>query len=72
MGDRSLLERAKGGEADAIAVLMNRSLQRRGITVQVQRQADDLCLLLEAIQVPEQSAAITFVQQELTRLNVDC
>ncbi|MCG8363287.1 MAG: hypothetical protein MJA27_08155 [Pseudanabaenales cyanobacterium] len=70
MGDRSLLERAKRGEADAIAVLMNRSLQRQGITVQVQHQEGGLYLLLEAIQVPDRTAALIFVQQALTRLNL--
>jgi len=57
------------GNAEAIAALMNRSLQPKGITV-VRAAFKDGCLqiLLESAQVPNQQALVAFVNQGLTRL----
>jgi hypothetical protein len=65
----NLLELAKQGNVEAIAALMNRSLQPKGITV-VKAAFKDSCLhiLLESAQVPDQQALVAFVDQGLTRL----
>ena len=65
----SPLELAQQGNVEAIAALMNRSLQPKGITV-VRSALKDSCLqiLLESAQVPNQQALVAFVEQGLTRL----
>ncbi len=66
----SLLEQAKGGDAAAIAALMNQALQSKGVTVQGDRQGDCLQLWLTAQTLPPQAATVDYVRRGIARLQV--
>jgi hypothetical protein len=66
----NLLELAKQGNPRAIAVLMNRPLQPRGITADVMVQGNLLEVTLEAEQTPNQNALAQFVHKGLSNLNI--
>lgn len=69
MTQPNLLELAKQGDARAIAALINRSVQPKGITV-VKAAFKDSCLqiMLESATVPNQQALVAFVRKEITGL----
>jgi len=69
IAERNLLDLAKQGDADAIASLLNRSLNPKGIAVQAKLDPDCLHLLLESSQVPSQEW-VPFLQQGITNLAV--
>ena len=69
MNETNLSELARQGEPKAIAVLMNRSLQPKGITAKVTSKAGCLQVLLEAEQLPEQKVWVAFVRSGLTSLD---
>ncbi|MCT7967037.1 hypothetical protein NG799_11885 [Laspinema sp. D1] len=52
MNQPNLLELAKQGDAKAIATLMNRKLQPKGITAKASMKNDCLQIMLESAQVP--------------------
>ncbi|WP_191758172.1 type IV pilin-like G/H family protein [Komarekiella delphini-convector] len=62
------MELAKQGDAGAIASLMNRQLQPKGITAKVAFQDACLQVMLESAQVPNQQALVTFVRKGITGL----
>jgi hypothetical protein len=64
----SLLELAKQGNAKAIAALMNRQLQPKGITAKVAVKDGYLQIMLESVQVPNQQALVAFVHKGITGL----
>ncbi len=66
----NLLELAKQGNPNAIAVMLNRSLQAKNITAKVNRQEDSLQILLESAQIPQQKAMVSFIQKGLTKLGI--
>jgi hypothetical protein len=66
-----VLELAKQGDPNAIATLMNQSLQPRGMTALVDRQGDVLEVVLEAERVPNRDALTAFVQKGIDSLGVD-
>ncbi len=66
----SLLEQAKGGDAAAIAALMNQALQSKGVTVQGDRQGECLQLWLTAQTLPPQAATVDYVRRGIARLQV--
>jgi hypothetical protein len=68
MTQPNLLELARQGDPHAIATLMNRSLQPRGMTATVERQGDRLLVALEAEQVPNRQVLTTFVQNGIQNL----
>ena len=63
-----LLERAKRGDAGAIATLITLTLQPKGITAQVRLKGTTLQTILEAKQVPERLSTIQAIQTTLTEL----
>jgi len=67
----NLLELAKQGNVLAIASLINRSLQPKGITAKV--HLTDFCLqvMLESPQIPNQVALVEFIQKGVTGLGAD-
>ncbi|MBD1911614.1 MULTISPECIES: retropepsin-like aspartic protease [unclassified Leptolyngbya] len=65
---KALLQRAQQGDAQAIASLMNQSLQKREVTAKVTRMGDRLKILLESEQVPEAEALTQYLQTSLTKL----
>lgn len=66
----NLLELAKQGDVQAIASLMNRSLQPKGITAKVALKEACLQVMLESAQVPNQQALIEFVRKGIKGLGV--
>ena len=68
MTQPNLLELAKQGDASAIASLMNRQLQPKGITVKVALKDACLQIMLESAQVPNQQALVAFVRKGIVGL----
>lgn len=66
----NLLELAKRGDVQAIASLMNLSLQPKGITAKVALKDRCLQVMLEAAQVPNQQTLVEFVRKGITGLGV--
>ncbi|HHP7244264.1 MAG TPA: hypothetical protein ACFE0H_06225 [Elainellaceae cyanobacterium] len=66
-----VLDLARQGNGRAIATLMNRHLQPRGITVKARLKTHDLHIMLEGDDVPPADASVNFVRQGLTNLNAE-
>ncbi|HIK28159.1 MAG: hypothetical protein N3E45_01985 [Oscillatoriaceae bacterium SKW80] len=62
------LELAKQGDPTAIAALLNRSLQSKGITAKANQEDGYLHLTLESAQVPNQQALVSFIHQGMMKL----
>jgi hypothetical protein len=67
----NLLELAKQGNAQAIATLMNRQLQPKGITVKVSLSGDCLMVVAESIEPPEQLFLVNFIRKGMTNLKIE-
>ncbi|MGJ3248802.1 MAG: hypothetical protein ACFE0I_22355 [Elainellaceae cyanobacterium] len=67
----SVLDLARQGNARAIATLMNRHLQPKGITVKARLKNHDLHIMLDGDDVPPIDASVNFVRQGLTNLNAE-
>ena len=67
----SLLTLAKQGDANAIAALMNRSLQAKGIAAKASLRDGCLQVMLESAQVPEQQAVVEFIRKGVTGLEAE-
>ena len=65
-----LSEASKQGNPRAIAALMNRSLQPKGITVKAFMQKDRLNIVLESVEVPPQAALVSFTRKGLNSLGI--
>ncbi|MBD1862823.1 MULTISPECIES: hypothetical protein [Trichocoleus] len=70
MTQSEVLAQAKQGDPQAIAQLMNRSLQSKGITAKVNRKEGSLRVLLESDQLPDQQIMIRFIDQGIAKLQV--
>jgi hypothetical protein len=68
MTQSTLLLQAKQGNPHAIAALLNRSLQTRGITATAQLEGNCLTIELAAAHPIAQASAIAFIRQGLNRL----
>ncbi|WP_392535615.1 hypothetical protein [Nostoc sp. C117] len=68
MTQPNILQLAKQGDVQAIASLMNRHLQPKGITAKVAFQDTCLEVMLESVQVPNQQILVVFVRRGLTNL----
>lgn len=66
-----IFERAKLGDAKAIASLLNRSLSPKGITAQANLKGNCLRVMLESLQVPPQAKVVQFVHQGLRKLQAE-
>lgn len=64
-----VLQRAKQGEAKAIAALLNRQLRPRGLSARAKRQGEVLALLIEAESVPNSTKLIPYLQQAFQKLD---
>lgn len=65
----NLLDLAKQGNAQAIAALINRQLQPKGITVKAALKDDCLQVTAESAQVPNQQAFVEFIRKGLTNIS---
>ncbi|MCC5627106.1 hypothetical protein [Nostoc sphaeroides] len=68
MTQPNILELARQGDVQAIASLMNRHLQPKGITAQVALQDACLEVILESTQVLNQQILVAFIRKGLTAL----
>ncbi|MGG6267689.1 type IV pilin-like G/H family protein [Leptolyngbya sp. AN03gr2] len=64
----NLMQQAKQGNAEAIAALMNRHLEPKGITAGISLQNGQLQVTLEGSEVPNQSQMFAFVKQGISGL----
>lgn len=72
MATESLIQRAKAGDADAIATLLAQALVRQGVTRVVgNRQAYCLELQVEGRPLPDQNVVVAAIRQGLQRLKVE-
>ena len=70
MDQATWLAKAREGDADAIATLITRGLQIKGITARAVRHSYRLTLWLEAETVPPQQAAVAYIRQGMQKLQV--
>lgn len=70
MNPNELFQQAKLGHPCAIAVLINRSLNAKGITAKVCRKDDCLIVLLEAHEFPHPDNLERFIRNGLARLAI--
>lgn len=71
MTQLSALELAKQGDAEAIAILINRSLQPKGIKAEARRLSDRLDIILQSDQVPNQKALELVIRRGMLTLQID-
>ncbi|MEL6352380.1 MAG: hypothetical protein AAFR58_11495 [Cyanobacteria bacterium J06627_28] len=67
---QAILAQAKQGEPDAIAALMNRTLQPQGAQVQIKRRGNDYKILISSAQVPDQAQQVKWIVQGLNKLAI--
>lgn len=63
-----LVQLARQGDTQAIATLLKRAFEKQNIIIKVNRKDQCLQILLEAAQVPEQTAAMYVIQQMMSVL----
>ncbi|MDF5732813.1 MAG: hypothetical protein PUP92_33680 [Rhizonema sp. PD38] len=68
MTPENILELAKQGNVEAIASLLNLSLQPKGVTVEAMLQDDCLHVWLKSSQVLDRQPLVTFLLQEMNNL----
>ncbi|MEA5421492.1 hypothetical protein VB712_19900 [Spirulina sp. CCNP1310] len=64
----SLLNQAKSGNAQAIATIINKTLEPKGIHVKASISYDCLTLILESTTAPAQEATVDFIKKGLLKL----
>lgn len=69
MSQQEILTRAKQGDPQAIAFLINQALTTIGVKAKVSIQKNNLHLLLESSQLPDRQACIRVIHQGMQRLN---
>ncbi|MGG6298300.1 hypothetical protein ACQ4M4_28375 [Leptolyngbya sp. AN02str] len=71
MTQPNLIELAKHGDPQAIATLMNRTLQPRGMSATVDRWGDRLRVKLEGQYVPNRQVLVAFVKNGVDNLGIE-
>ncbi len=71
MTKRHFLELARHGEAEAIATLINRNLQPKGIVALVHYELGYLQICLEGQHQPRRASLVRFIREGLKRLDVE-
>jgi RsiW-degrading membrane proteinase PrsW (M82 family) len=71
MAQPDLIKLAQRGDPGAIALLLNRKLQPRGVTAKVSLKENCLKVLLNSTRPLEQQAFIRFLQQQINSLNIE-
>jgi hypothetical protein len=65
-----VLELAQQGDTEAISALMNRHLKPQGVTAQVAKSQNALQIMLEGLDVPDQTRMTAFVTQGIQKLGL--
>jgi len=68
MDHSQAIQMAKAGDPAAIAQLMNRTLQPKGILAKVSRSGDRLTIVLESEAMPDAQILVPYLQASLTKL----
>ena len=68
MTQQNIIELAKQGNPKAIEVLINSSLQSKGITAKATFKDGFLQVLLESTQVPDKQTLVAFIRKGVTSL----
>ncbi|HEY9874624.1 MAG TPA: hypothetical protein V6D12_14385 [Candidatus Obscuribacterales bacterium] len=71
MSQQNLFELAKQGNTTAIATLLTRQLQPKGITIKVALKDGCLQIMLESNLAPDKQDLIEFISQEIAALEVE-
>lgn len=71
MSQPNVLELAKQGDANAIASLINRKLQPKGITAKASIKNDCLQIMLEAAKVPPQETLVSLLRKSIPSLGAE-
>ncbi len=71
MNQPTLLERAKQGDDEAIAAVLNYLLKDKNITAKVAIKGNRLLVLLKSVQVPEQESSVAVVSKLMKQLSVE-
>ena len=71
MTQPNLLELAKQGDVNAIATLMNRKLQPKGIIAKAGMKNDCLQIVLSAAEVPPQQTLVALIHKSMTSLGAE-
>jgi hypothetical protein len=67
---QNYLELAKQGDPQAIGILINRSLQPKGINAKIALKNSCLKVMLESTSVPEQQVLVEFIRRGITSLDI--
>lgn len=70
MTQSNLKQLAQQGNVNAIATLMNRALQPKGITAKVQLKGNCLQVMLESTPIPDQQWCVTWITAGMRRLAI--
>jgi len=70
MSRQDLIQLSRQGNANAIALLINRDLNPKGITVKVRRTGDRLQILIESQDVPNQDRLIQRIRGGIQKLGI--
>jgi hypothetical protein len=66
----NILELAKQGDPKAVAALINRQLNAKGISCKVSRKDNLLQILLEASDTPDEQVLCAFLEKGMKKLNL--
>ncbi|MDZ7958415.1 MAG: PrsW family glutamic-type intramembrane protease [Aulosira sp. DedQUE10] len=64
-------ELARQGNLEAIAALVNRALQTKGVTAKINLADRCLQILLQSQRIPDQQVSVSLIQRELQQLNAN-
>ena len=67
----NLLDQAKQGDVEAIATLINKQLQPKGITVRTNLTQGCLTVIAESSDAPEQASLVDFIRKGIINLKVE-
>ena len=68
---QTVQQAAKHGNLQAIALLLNRQLQPKGITAKVSAKNSSFSIIVESIKTPPQLQLVAFVRQVFVSLGID-
>ncbi|MDX1977142.1 MAG: hypothetical protein SFT94_05660 [Pseudanabaenaceae cyanobacterium bins.68] len=66
-----ILDRAKQGDAQAIATLLNRSLASRNVTALVRSRPNRLDIVIQGQEIPNQAEFMPLISRGMINLNID-
>jgi len=71
MSQPTLEELAKQGDSNAIASLLNRAFEPKGVTAKAAIKNDSLNIIVEAAETPNKQESIAIIREVITRLNLE-